>query len=60
MTPQERLQEVATILSRGVVSLHARSERIPSENRAIPLDFGRETSPHVDTVNETREPENGG
>ena len=60
MTPRERLQEVAAILSRGLVRMQTTGTQTSSARRQIPLDFGRETSPHVSTVNVPREPLNEG
>jgi len=58
MTPQERRQELAAILARGVLRLRqagqtclgSRSSRAPenpAKQRQNGLDVGRRTSPHV-------------
>ena len=41
MTPEERLQEVAAILARGVLRLHVGISRSSAEDRQKPLTLDR-------------------
>lgn len=41
MTPDERLQEVASILARGFLRLHTGDSEIPAQKAQKSLDSGR-------------------